>query len=163
MDRFWDKVKKTDGCWHWIGYRNKDNSGKGYQLPYGRFKFEGKLHLAHRVAWILTYGPIPDGAQVAHRCDVVYCVRPDHLFLTTQAGNNADKAAKGRAPKGEDAGRAKLTETDVQAIRRIYADQGSGITGKTGTVSYASLARNYSVSKAAIDAVVTYKSWKHLS
>lgn len=43
-----------------------------------------------------TNGPIPEGMQVLHRCDVPYCVNPEHLFLGTDKENHRDKTAKGR-------------------------------------------------------------------
>lgn len=88
MDRFWSKVNKTDGCWLWIASRHK----KGY----GQFKLDGKMRKAHRVAWELTYGPIPPDKNVCHTCDNPPCVRPDHLFLGTNGDNVRDAVKKGR-------------------------------------------------------------------
>lgn len=51
---------------------------------------------AHRIAWYLSFGPIPPGLCVLHKCDVMRCVRHDHLFLGTHADNSADRDAKGR-------------------------------------------------------------------
>jgi HNH endonuclease len=65
---------------------------------YGLQKFRGKTRLAHRVAWMLANGEIPDGLCVLHRCDNPPCVNVDHLFLGTHADNVADKMAKGRHP-----------------------------------------------------------------
>lgn len=93
--RFWAKVEKggADDCWEWQAARNED----GYGITRGgvRRSMEG----AHRVAWRLTYGSIPSGMQVLHRCDNRPCVNPAHLFLGTQQDNIADMCAKGRHVK----------------------------------------------------------------
>jgi hypothetical protein len=68
----------------------------------------------------LTYGPIPAGLEVLHRCDVTLCVRPDHLRLGTHTDNMADAAAKGRLhvsrPKCQ-----KVSAEDIATIRSRVA------------------------------------------
>ena len=91
-ERFWPKVDKSGDCWLWTGAVN--------QWGYGIASSEGRKVMAHRAAWELTHGPIPDGARVRHRCDSRACVRPDHLFLR----------------EGE-----RLTDDEVRSIRRRYA------------------------------------------
>jgi hypothetical protein len=56
----------------------------------------GKRLLAHRVAWRLAFGPIPNGKLVLHRCDNPPCINPDHLFLGLPQDNADDMSAKGR-------------------------------------------------------------------
>ena len=88
MKRFWDKVDKTGECWIWTAYTKTDG--------YGQFKFDGKMRGAHRMAWLLTNGEIPDGMLVCHTCDNPSCVNPNHLFLGTNQDNADDKMNKGR-------------------------------------------------------------------
>lgn len=54
---------------------------------------------AHRFAWSVVNGPIPEGLVICHRCDEPACANPDHLFLSTAVGNTWDMVAKGRVPR----------------------------------------------------------------
>ena len=74
-DRFWPKVNKTDTCWLWTGSIKE----KGY----GRFFLNKRKVPAHRVAYELVKGPIPEGLQIDHLCRVRHCVNPDHLEAVT--------------------------------------------------------------------------------
>lgn len=81
-----------DGCWEWCGSR----VGAGY----GRLIVEGQAIGAHRLAYEVFVGPIPDGLWVLHHCDNPPCVNPDHLFLGTALDNTRDMLAKGRGILG---------------------------------------------------------------
>ena len=84
---FWSLVDKTENCWIWLGGRYGDG--------YGRVWKDGRRQAAHRVAYELSISIIPDGIQACHHCDNKLCVRPDHLFLGTQADNMQDWTKKG--------------------------------------------------------------------
>lgn len=86
-ERFWSKVRRGRGCWVWMGRRDKD--GYGLSEQFGQVR-------AHRAAYVSKHGSIPDGMCVLHRCDNPPCVRPDHLWVGTQADNVRDAARKGR-------------------------------------------------------------------
>src|SRR5262245_38794657 len=75
-ERFWEKVpvrpQKPDACWEWTAFRNPGG--------YGMFGVKKSTpRLAHRVAWKLSGGEIPDGMELDHICRNRGCVRPDHL------------------------------------------------------------------------------------
>lgn len=88
-ERLWSRVvDQPNGCREFTGCLNR--------WGYGKISFNGRPIGAHRMAWILTNGPIPDGASVCHRCDNPPCCNPEHLFLGTQDDNMADMNTKGR-------------------------------------------------------------------
>ena len=75
-------------CWLWT--RAKNTKGYGIVRTYRR------LRRAHRVAYEIRNGPIPDGLQVCHSCDCPSCINPDHLWLGTNQENIADRMRKRR-------------------------------------------------------------------
>jgi len=88
-ERFWTKVdiKAINDCWLWKAFKDKDG--------YGRFNF-GKEISAHRISYILTFGPIPQGLYVLHNCDNPSCVNPYHLKLGTHIDNVKDMKDRNR-------------------------------------------------------------------
>jgi len=110
-DRFLQRISidtKT-GCWNWTGGRNATGYGCVYVGNRPRF--------AHRVSFELSYGEIPKGMCVCHRCDNRRCVNPSHLFLGTKGDNTRDMIAKGRQARGSTHGFSKLTDSGVAALR----------------------------------------------
>jgi HNH endonuclease len=86
--RFWAKVRKSDGCWVWIGARHQVAG----EATYGDF---GKFGPAHRFSWILANGQIPPGLLILHKCDIKHCVNPRHLYLGTGKDNARDYKERG--------------------------------------------------------------------
>lgn len=143
---FWERVVETEsGCHEWVGDRHE-------LMGYGRLRRDGRRLLAHRYAWELAHGPIPEGMCVLHSCDNPPCCYVPHLFLGTKADNNADKVAKGRnvAPRGEANGHALLTSEQVAEIRRRYA---------AGGISQKALGLEYGVTQSCIWGVVNERTY----
>ena len=67
---------------------------------YGKQKYGGKIKGAHVLAWMAYNGPVPDGKQINHHCDVRRCINPAHLYAGTPKQNMADRRARGRARNG---------------------------------------------------------------
>lgn len=113
------------------------------------------MHLAHRVAYEVHTGPIPDGLCVCHHCDTPACINPDHLFVGTDAENTADKVAKGRARGWDSSGErnpaAKLSESKVAEIRALLA---------AGGLSRAAIGRCYGVSQQLVSAIASNRVWR---
>lgn len=118
-ERFWslvDKAGDTDACWLWKGTLNKPGG-------YGRVSWHGKRARAHRVAYLLTYGELPDHLEVCHTCDNPPCCNPKHLFLATHQQNMDDRERKGRGSaqrRGDESPRHKWTEAQLDDICRRF-------------------------------------------
>jgi hypothetical protein len=81
-------VPQPDGCVVW--QRSVNRGG------YGQLTVNGRYVLAHRLAYEVHHGPVPDGQYVCHSCDNKICINPDHLWIGTASDNMQDAIAKGR-------------------------------------------------------------------
>ena|SRR3990167_364687 len=139
--RFWEKVKKTSGCWEWLGLK----VGRGY----GQISCSGKMIITSRYSYMLHKGEVPKGLEVCHSCDNPSCVNPEHLWLGTHKDNMKDAREKGRYIK-ENNGRAKHKLKDIPQIKAMYA---------TGKYSQRKLGEMWGVSHTNIYAIVNNKLW----
>ena len=98
-ERFWAKVEKTETCWLWTGLLDR--------YGYGRLWLDGKMAKAHRYAYELLVGQIPNGLTLDHLCRVRNCVNPADLEPVTGRENTlrgegvaATHARRTHCPRG---------------------------------------------------------------
>lgn len=78
--RFWSKVEFGHQCWNWAG-------GKSGGYGYFRLVPSRNMVPAHRVAYELVVGPIPEGLTIDHLCRNRACVNPAHMEPVTLREN----------------------------------------------------------------------------
>lgn len=141
-------------CWFWT--LSVGSHGYG-QINFG----ENRIVCAHRVAYILEHGSIPDGLHICHTCDNKRCCNPDHLFAGTRFDNMSDMSRKRRqwlqsrpeSVAGSKNPSSKLDEGKVREIRAL-ADDGE---------SFARLSEVYGVTRTMIGYIVRRKNWRHVA
>lgn len=144
-------VRQPNGCLEFTGSLDT--------LGYGRVKRNGKWCSAHRLAYEIANGEIPEGMHVLHHCDNRCCCDPAHLFLGSHADNMADMTRKGRhgghppRHQGTDFPHAKLDEYKVREIRRLFA---------SGAWTKKSLADSFGVSATVVSTVISRTAWRHV-
>jgi hypothetical protein len=150
VDRLWNKIERTESCWWFLGA--KDSSGYGL-VKDGIGRRHQRAFKAHRLAYMLFYGPIPDGMQVCHHCDHPACVNPEHLFLGTLLDNMHDRDRKGRLHHvvGEGCPQSKLTRMQVEFIKDLVL---------VHHMRPSFVAKQYDLSQTSVSRIVTGKNWK---
>jgi predicted XRE-type DNA-binding protein len=137
--RFWSRIspEPNSGCWLWDG--TTDDYG------YGRIRVNGYKSRAHRYSFELHYHKVPHGFCVLHRCDMPWCVNPDHLFLGTHRDNIADMVAKKRNFKISEL-TTKVTPEQAAAIRQAKGPQRE-------------IAAKYGIAQPTVSAIKTGRRW----
>jgi len=150
LERFYAKISKIPterGCLEWMA---------GLRNGYGHFNIRKQFVYAHRFAWELVNGPIPDGMYACHACDNKKCCNPAHIFIGTPTENAHDRDSKGRTATnpnpGESNGNSRLTAEQVREIRSPkYADWYDG-----------DIAAEFGVSRRIVCDILSRRSWRHL-
>lgn len=154
MKRFWNKVEVGAWfeCWPWKASITHFN--------YGQFWWNdlGRMEKAHRVSYFLVKGEWP--RVVRHKCDNPICVNPNHLIGGSHKENTQDMFSRGRWVKpvsnparGEDQGKAKLTEEKVREIR----------VRRTNGETLQSIGDRFGVTRQCVRQVVNRLTWEHVS
>lgn len=140
--QFWGRVKTgpISDCWPWLG----PNNGKGY----GRYT---RKVMAHRVAYQIVCGPIPEGKIILHACDNPPCCNPLHLRAGTTVENSQDAIDRDRIAHSATHGRTKLTPDQVHYIR-FNPDR------KTGKA----LAAQFELAESTVSYIRSGRSWSRL-
>lgn len=143
--KFWSRVvvKSDFQCWIWTGRKGP----RGY----GRCVYNGQSTGAHRIAFQLVVGDIPDGLLIRHSCDNPSCCNPRHLLPGTAKQNAGDAVERGRVASGARNGKSKLTPQQVIEIK----------TNPHG-LKLGKLAEKFGVSKATVSLVRSGQRWKKL-
>lgn len=142
-----------DSC---INYNRTRLTNRGY----GRYRFQGKMQLAHRITYIQHHDlSLEDikGKVIRHRCDNPRCINPEHLEIGTQQDNIQDMVDRNRFNpcRGEANVLTKLTDDIVREIRKVYIP-GSSEFG------YSALARKYNTTDVSIRNAIKGRTWRHL-
>jgi hypothetical protein len=133
----------NSGCLLWLGAATKDG--------YGSLVIMGVSHRAHRLAWELKNGPVPEGLCVCHKCDVRLCMNVDHLWIGTDGQNREDKIKKGRcgSPRGE---QSIFARTTADVVRRV----------RQATGSYSEIAEQFGIGYQSARKIRLRETWKHV-
>jgi len=154
--RFWAKVNKNgtipprhpelDPCWEWMGGGNGQGSGQ-IRINYRQMS-------AHKVAWELTHGIVPQGLWVLHKCENANCVNPRHLFLGTAKDNAEATIRKARlrpdTMHSTSSKRHHLTAAEIVELEVRHAN------GESQTA----LARDFKVSRVTVSNILKGRTRK---
>jgi Mor family transcriptional regulator len=139
--------RATQGCY------NEKLQSYCLEMPKSRMScyFNNKSKIAHRIAWEIKYGPIPDNMFILHKCDNAKCINYSHLELGDHKTNMLQRQERNRTAIGTRQGSSKLSENDVIYIRK-NPDNKSNIE----------LQKLYNVSKSTIYDIQKNKSYKNI-
>ncbi len=150
IDRFSNKIIKTDTCWLWIGSK--------YRYGYGHFrrKINGKwkMYKAHRFSYEYYNGEIPYNSFVCHHCDNPSCVNPGHLFTGSAKDNHWDMRNKNKWKLGRNP-KHKLLSLDIAREIRKYRAHYPEIT-------QVEIAKVFSISTQQTSRILKNQIWQEV-
>jgi hypothetical protein len=151
-ETFWAKVTRRgpDDCWEWTKATDK-------RWGYGILSYQGKFWSAHRLAFFLTHGYLPEGDRmVCHTCDNPPCCNPAHLYDGTGTTNMVDMYTRGRGnrPTGPRHHMARVTTQQEAAIAwacaEAKAEQERRGLARVPRGSIATIAADFGINRATV-------------
>lgn len=153
QQRFWSKVdvRGESDCWPWTAAVRSKKEG------YGAFWMNGRHHPTNRIALMLSGVEVQDGMVACHKCDNPNCCNPRHLFVGTPRENNDDKVLKGRNPKGQSHGMARLTDAQTAEILSLKPTSGKRLAAGVPQ----EIANKYGITKQYVSELMGKKQFKN--
>ena len=144
--RFESKVTYVPFCGCHLWSASVNNFG------YGKFGIYPKWVLAHRYAWELENGPIPEGKCVLHHCDTPSCVNSKHMYIGDKRDNAQDREKRNRSnhPTALKHHKTKLMPSQVHEIRDLF---------DTGKYSFYKLGKIYGIDGKSVANIIDRRVW----
>jgi hypothetical protein len=133
------KLIKVDDHWLWTG------SLHGNHRDRPQIKIDGTNYYVARIVWEVLYGPIPDGLEVCHKCDIPNCLEPRHMFLGTHKDNMFDSLKKGHY----------ACKLNIEQVEEAKKDKANGMT-------YQRIADKFGVGISTIYNIINGVTYLHL-
>jgi hypothetical protein len=107
------RVDTSDEHWMWTGAALEG---------YGIFNWKESKMKAHRAVYELLEGPVPDGLELDHLCEITMCVRPSHLEPVTHRIN----ILRGQSPAAKNARKTHCINGHEYTSETAYERPGGG-------------------------------------
>jgi len=157
-ERFWKRIKtgNPDECWPWSGAHNEHG--------YGSVCKDGVLRKAHRVAWELTFGKIPEGKWVLHKCDNPPCCNPNHLYIGTIVENTKDAIERKRFRSGDQHWMKKHigsanpnTKLKEETVRLVLLEASQKLLNAN------QISKKFNIPRTTLRRIIDRVTWKHVT
>jgi hypothetical protein len=145
---FLSEPEMNTGCRLWWGHSN--------HAGYGILHYGGRSNLAHRMRWTASFGEIPPGLFVCHKCDTPACINPAHLFIGTHQDNVNDRTAKGRSSGDLRLGVLRNnTKINSETVRYIRTQAAIGRSQRA-------IGEEVGLFQTTVSEIVRRKIWGHI-
>ncbi len=117
IQRIINNTVQTDtGCWEWK--RSCNSAG------YGQLTENKTYWLAHRYAYVCTYGEIKSSEVIRHKCHNPKCCNPEHLLSGTHKDNWHDSSEQHLTASLESRSSWKVEGVEYSTLREATHSTG---------------------------------------